>query len=732
MRKPDKDPFGQADVLDDNLDFNGLFKYENDFLSDISFYDYDTDDAVEESSEFHSLDENADKVLSKGVKHLKLSSNKVKKIKGVEKVSLKKIEKGKKSTVESSDESSGSDTDKKLDRVVNHEVLGKHPKSPKKLRAKFSDIEGGAIAQRAGKLKEIVSKRTGGSSLEIDLISGSKIEKTRELKVKEEHVMESLDDKGLNSVNGKFSVQSFQRRKKLCKAVDLKSAGEKDHKGKGKGYALDARGKIGGKGSVMGTLRTNKLDHYSSDSEASPRKNIKKDLLKDHTPCQNVASGRDELGGSRGLAKKKLSSPGHITKNWEPKQEDVAGSSSSGRQHGPSENLNPLISKSKKKTGHPTKDLCVSVETVHSSVDPQKHALEKVCDNGLTGEEVSSGVTEGAEGNKGLVPGDNVDEATGDAKNGWVMCDSCKKWRCIPSALIDIIESTNSGWLCKDNPNKKFADCAVPQEKTNIEINRELNLSEVSFCEEGDEKNPAIDSASMNDIEHQSQLQSTWTLIKHNIFQHRQRKVETLDEQMICSCTPPEDGGPGCGDDCHNRMLNIECVSQTCPCGDACSNQQFQRRLYKKVNWFRCGKKGFGLQVLEDASKGSFIIEYVGEVLNVASYEARQREYAERGQKHFYFMTLSGSEIIDACYKGNLGRFINHSCDPNCRTEKWMVNGEVCIGLFAIRDLKKVHIFPAAFFHKPLFVSLSLSLPFYCLPFSDSSYVMNNCFTLIN
>ena len=45
--------------------------------------------------------------------------------------------------------------------------------------------------------------------------------------------------------------------------------------------------------------------------------------------------------------------------------------------------------------------------------------------------------------------------------------------------------------------------------------------------------------------------------------------------------------------------------------------------------------------------------------------------------------------ISDYCkqVQGALGRFINHSCDPNCETQKWVVHGELAIGLFALKDV---------------------------------------------
>lgn len=294
--------------------------------------------------------------------------------------------------------------------------------------------------------------------------------------------------------------------------------------------------------------------------------------------------------------------------------------------------------------------------------------------------------TAGALSNSTMVPSEG-ESRQGSPRSAWVCCDDCHKWRRISAILADSIESTECRWICKDNMDKTFADCSIPQEKSNADINEELELSDAS-CEE-DACNTRLNSSQLGQKQPIDPPQSSWKLIKTNMFLHRNRKNQTIDEIMVCHCKPLFDGRMGCRDECLNRMLNIECVKGTCPCGEFCSNHQFQKRKYAKLKCFPCGKKGYGLQLQEDIPKGRFLIEYVGEVLDMPAYEARQREYASKGHKHFYFMTLNGSEVIDACAKGNLGRFINHSCEPNCRTEKWMVNGEVCIGLFAIRDIKK-------------------------------------------
>jgi hypothetical protein len=44
--------------------------------------------------------------------------------------------------------------------------------------------------------------------------------------------------------------------------------------------------------------------------------------------------------------------------------------------------------------------------------------------------------------------------------------------------------------------------------------------------------------------------------------------------------------------------------------------------------------------------------------------------------------------LIDATQKGNSARFLNHSCEPNCCTQKWLVGSETRVGIFTQRQCK--------------------------------------------
>lgn len=86
-----------------------------------------------------------------------------------------------------------------------------------------------------------------------------------------------------------------------------------------------------------------------------------------------------------------------------------------------------------------------------------------------------------------------------------------------------------------------------------------------------------------------------------------------------------------------------------------------------------------------DVKKGQFVIEYVGELIDDATCQER----VQKGEDitNYYMLTIDKDCIIDAGPMGNLSRFMNHSCDPNCETQKWTVNGEVRVGLFASREI---------------------------------------------
>ncbi|CAI5739904.1 unnamed protein product [Hyaloperonospora brassicae] len=176
-------------------------------------------------------------------------------------------------------------------------------------------------------------------------------------------------------------------------------------------------------------------------------------------------------------------------------------------------------------------------------------------------------------------------------------------------------------------------------------------------------------------------------IIKHNVYVQRKERSLPEDEVSVCACNVPEyETEMGCLDDCLNRAALVECIPGFCKNGDRCDNMRIQRGVMPSMQLMDCGNnKGLGLKLLEDVKAGSFVSEYMGEIVTEQEYYMRRVLY--HNEKHRYMMVLSGGEVIDATRMGGWARFINHSCDPNCGVEKWDVNGEERCAIFALRDI---------------------------------------------
>jgi SET domain-containing protein len=76
---------------------------------------------------------------------------------------------------------------------------------------------------------------------------------------------------------------------------------------------------------------------------------------------------------------------------------------------------------------------------------------------------------------------------------------------------------------------------------------------------------------------------------------------------------------------------------------------------------------GFGVFALQTINKNKRIIDYAGELISNKQSESREDRYLSKGCIWVFRVNRNWSR--DAAVGGNIARFINHSCRPNCWIE---------------------------------------------------------------
>uniref|UniRef100_A0A7E4VME8 [histone H3]-lysine(4) N-trimethyltransferase n=1 Tax=Panagrellus redivivus TaxID=6233 RepID=A0A7E4VME8_PANRE len=98
---------------------------------------------------------------------------------------------------------------------------------------------------------------------------------------------------------------------------------------------------------------------------------------------------------------------------------------------------------------------------------------------------------------------------------------------------------------------------------------------------------------------------------------------------------------------------------------------------------------GYGLFALCAIEPEQIIIEYVGERVRHELADFREKRYESQGMNSSYMFRLDDDYVIDATKMGNLARFINHCCNPNCYARISSRNGKKHILIYSKRYIDK-------------------------------------------
>ena len=86
--------------------------------------------------------------------------------------------------------------------------------------------------------------------------------------------------------------------------------------------------------------------------------------------------------------------------------------------------------------------------------------------------------------------------------------------------------------------------------------------------------------------------------------------------------------------------------------------------MSKKIQARKSSIHGNGVFAVAPIASGERVIEYKGELRTHEEVDAGEAGDVESG--HTFLFTLNDEWVIDGTRRGNVARWINHSCAPNC------------------------------------------------------------------
>jgi hypothetical protein len=116
------------------------------------------------------------------------------------------------------------------------------------------------------------------------------------------------------------------------------------------------------------------------------------------------------------------------------------------------------------------------------------------------------------------------------------------------------------------------------------------------------------------------------------------------------------------------------------------SINQLQSRK-KALVFDRSPIQGFGLYAQQYIAPHDMIIEYVGELIRQRVADHRERMYWKQGIGASYLFRIDDDTVIDATRYGNIARFLNHCCVPNCIAKIITLDGKKRIVLYAKQEI---------------------------------------------